>query len=278
MDLAFGIGASHRLRMASRHCCRVRPAGASCPAAAPPSRSMIRCRTHRTSGVAPGNAPTPLVTVRLATGGPLSTIRRAALVVGGAGRRYAAAAPAGESAPARPNHTDHSTVGLAMDQVLAYYESHRADFLRRMKDLLRIPSVSAQSAHKDDLRRCAELVRQYLTTAGLQAEIMETGGHPAVVADSGPVEGGGPVVLVYGHYDVQPEGDLNLWHSPPFEPTERDGAVFARGAADDKGQMLTHVFAAECWRQGAGRLPLRLKFLIEGEEEVASAHLESFAK
>jgi len=165
-----------------------------------------------------------------------------------------------------------------MDQVLAYYESHRADFLNRMKDLLRMPSISAQSAHKDDLRKCAGLVRQYLTTAGLQAEIMETGGHPAVLADSGPVEGDRPVVLVYGHYDVQPEGDLNLWHSPPFEPTERDGAVFARGAADDKGQMLTHVFAAECWGKGAGRLPLRLKFLIEGEEEVASAHLEGFTK
>lgn len=163
-----------------------------------------------------------------------------------------------------------------MDQVLKYFESHREDFRDRLMEMLRIPSISAQSEHNDDVRKCARLVRDQLVQAGLDAEIMETGGHPAIVADTGPVDGGGPVLLIYGHYDVQPEGDLKLWDSPPFEPTIRDGAIFARGSADDKGQMIAHVFAAECWLKGAGKVPVRLKFLIEGEEEVASANLEKF--
>ena len=109
-----------------------------------------------------------------------------------------------------------------MDQVLQYYESHREDFQNRLMEMLRIPSISAQSAHVEDIRRCAELVRDCLVKAGLETEIMDTGGHPAIVADTGPVDGDGPVLLVYGHYDVQPEGDLKLWDSPPFEPAIRD--------------------------------------------------------
>ena len=163
-----------------------------------------------------------------------------------------------------------------MDQVLQYYESHREDFQNRLMEMLRIPSISAQSAHVEDVRRCAGLVRDCLVEAGLETEIMDTGGHPAIVADTGPVDGDGPVLLVYGHYDVQPEGDLKLWDSPPFEPAIRDGAIFARGAADDKGQMITHIFAAECWMKTVGKSPVRLKFLIEGEEEVGSENLEKF--
>jgi acetylornithine deacetylase/succinyl-diaminopimelate desuccinylase-like protein len=168
--------------------------------------------------------------------------------------------------------------GLALQNVLEYQQAHGGKFLNKLKELLRLASVSAQPAHSEDVRRCAQAVRDYLAAAGIQAEVMETGGHPAVVGDSGPVEGGASTVLVYGHYDVQPAGDPDLWQAPPFEPTERDGAVFARGAADDKGQFLAHVFAAECWTKGGGGLPLRVKFLIEGEEEVGSANLEAFVK
>ena len=108
---------------------------------------------------------------------------------------------------------------------------------------------------------------------GLATELIPTGGHPLVYAESPPVPGK-PIVLVYGHYDVQPPEPLDEWISPPFEPTVRDGNIYARGATDDKGQMLTHVKSAEAWMKTVGKLPLQVKFLIEGEEEVGSEHLE----
>jgi succinyl-diaminopimelate desuccinylase len=109
----------------------------------------------------------------------------------------------------------------------------------------------------------------------LAVEVVETAGHPIVYAESPPVAGA-PTVLVYGHYDVQPPDPLDEWETPPFEPTIRDGNIFARGATDDKGQMLTHVKSAEAWIETEGKLPLQLKFLIEGEEETGSAGLEQF--
>ena len=114
-----------------------------------------------------------------------------------------------------------------------------------------------------------------VSIAGLTAEMIETAGHPLVYAESPPVAGA-PTVLVYGHYDVQPPDPLEEWISPPFEPTRRDGNLYARGATDDKGQMLTHVKSAEAWMKTAGKLPLQLKFLIEGEEEVGSENLDEF--
>jgi acetylornithine deacetylase/succinyl-diaminopimelate desuccinylase-like protein len=122
------------------------------------------------------------------------------------------------------------------------------------------------------MKRAAELVLGFLSKAGIDGKIVETGGHPAIIADTG--RGAGKAkALVYGHYDVQPEGDLNLWKSPPFEPTLRDGAVFARGSSDDKGQVLCHIFAAEAWMKTHGSLPVRVKYLIEGEEEIGSPTL-----
>ena len=161
-----------------------------------------------------------------------------------------------------------------IDQVIAHIESNKDANIQRMIDLLRIPSISTDSEHKPDMVRAAEWVRDFFDKAGMECEIISTPGHPAVLADSGPVATGGPTVLIYGHYDVQPTGDESLWDSPAFEPTVRDGAVFARGSADDKGQVLAQMVAAESWMKVAGKPPIRVKFLVEGEEEVGSANLE----
>ena len=107
--------------------------------------------------------------------------------------------------------------------------------------------------------------------------MVETRGNPIVFAESPPVPGA-PTVLVYGHYDVQPPEPLEEWHSPPFEPAVRDGNIYARGATDDKGQMLTHIKAAQAWIETSGKLPVQLKFLIEGEEEIGSSNLEQFIR
>ncbi|MBA3480360.1 MAG: dipeptidase [Pirellulales bacterium] len=164
-----------------------------------------------------------------------------------------------------------------MQNVLAHIDGRQQQFEADLLELLRIPSVSADPAFAGDVRRAAEWVRAHLDRIGLTAELIETGGHPIVYAESPPVPGA-PVALVYGHYDVQPPDPLDEWETPPFEPMVRDGKVFARGATDDKGQMLTHVKSVESWLAAAGKLPLQVKLLIEGEEEVGSEHLESFLK
>jgi acetylornithine deacetylase/succinyl-diaminopimelate desuccinylase-like protein len=164
-----------------------------------------------------------------------------------------------------------------IDKVIAHIDAHLESYNQRLIDFLRLPCISTDPARKDDTRKGAEWVHQLLGGCGLKSEIIETRGHPSVVADSGP-NGNGPTVLVYGHYDVQPVGDVSLWHSPPFEPTVRDGSVYARGAADDKGQVLTHLLAAEAWMKVAGKLPGRVKFLIEGEEEIGSPNLAEMIK
>jgi succinyl-diaminopimelate desuccinylase len=147
--------------------------------------------------------------------------------------------------------------------------------LQELSELLRIPSVSADSKHRDDVKKAADWVANQFRRMKLQVEVIATPGNPIVYAES-PAVPGAPVVLVYGHYDVQPPDPLNEWQSPPFEPTVRDGNIYARGATDDKGQMLTHLKSAEAWIETEGKLPLQLKFLIEGEEEVGSANLEPF--
>ncbi len=165
---------------------------------------------------------------------------------------------------------------MAMPLVSAYLDAHRDVFEDQLKALLRIPSVSAQPAHNADTRRAAEFVRDDLRQMGLTgAELIETAGHPLVYAESPPVPGK-PTLLIYGHYDVQPAEPLGPWLSPPFEPTVRDGNLFARGATDDKGQMFTHLKALEAWLKGAGQLPIGVKVLVEGEEEVGGAGLEAF--
>ncbi|TCZ74955.1 dipeptidase [Flaviaesturariibacter aridisoli] len=156
-----------------------------------------------------------------------------------------------------------------------YQKQHQQRFLDEMLELLRIPSISAKSEHKDDMRKCAELVRQRLLDSGCdRAEVLETAGHPVVFGEK-IVDPAKPTVLVYGHYDVQPADPLELWHSGPFEPVIKDGKVFARGSADDKGQFYMHVKALETMVK-TGSLESNVKFLIEGEEEVGSPNLGTF--
>ncbi|HRX80122.1 MAG TPA: dipeptidase, partial [Pirellulaceae bacterium] len=162
-----------------------------------------------------------------------------------------------------------------MDDIEQYLEQHREAFEGDLCDLLRIPSVSADSRHRDDMRQAAKWVFGQFESLGLATEIVETAGHPIVYAESPPVAGA-PAVLVYGHYDVQPPDPLDEWISPPFEPTKRDGNVYARGATDDKGQMLTHIKSAQAVLATTGKLPLQLKYIIEGEEEVGSENIEAF--
>lgn len=162
--------------------------------------------------------------------------------------------------------------GETMNACTAHIDANLNAYVDRLKDLLRIASISTDPERKTDCRRAAEWVKQLFDGCGIAADIVETAGHPAVLADSGPSDGG-PTILVYGHYDVQPVGDERLWQTPAFEPALRDGALYARGAADDKGQVLTHLFAAEAWKKTTGKLPVRVKFLVEGEEEIGSPNL-----
>ncbi|MFI5455604.1 MAG: dipeptidase [Isosphaerales bacterium] len=164
---------------------------------------------------------------------------------------------------------------MAMDRVDAYIEAHRADFEEQLKALIRIPSISAQPDHDRDTRRAAIMIRDDLAAMGFESELIETKRHAIVYAEwlGAP---GKPTVLIYGHYDVQPPEPLEPWLSPPFEPTVRDGNLYARGATDDKGQMFTHIKAAEAWLKTSKKLPINVKFVIEGEEEVGGASLEAY--
>jgi acetylornithine deacetylase/succinyl-diaminopimelate desuccinylase-like protein len=164
---------------------------------------------------------------------------------------------------------------MGIEKVIQYVASHEKDFEEQLKSLIRIPSISAQPDHNADTRRAAEFVRDDLKAIGVAAELVETDGHPIVYGEWSNAPGK-PTLLVYGHYDVQPPEPLGPWLSPPFEPTVRNGNLYARGATDDKGQMLTHLKAAEAWLKTTGTLPINVKFLIEGEEEVGGAALEKY--
>ncbi len=158
-----------------------------------------------------------------------------------------------------------------------YLQQHQDRFLDELLDLLRIPSVSADSKFKADVRRAAEYVRDSLEKAGADvAELHETAGHPIVYGEK-TVDPAKPTVLVYGHYDVQPADPLELWTSPPFEPVIQDEKIYARGSCDDKGQFFMHVKAFEAM-VATDSLPCNVKFMIEGEEEVGSPNLEIFVK
>jgi acetylornithine deacetylase/succinyl-diaminopimelate desuccinylase-like protein len=154
-----------------------------------------------------------------------------------------------------------------------HLQDNRQSHLEQLFELLRIPSISADSSKKAELEMAAKWVKDKLEAGGLHTELISGDGPPLVYAETKAVPGQ-PVVLVYGHYDVQPADPLELWNSPPFEPVVRNGNVVARGATDDKGQMLTHVHSVLAWLQVEKALPLQVKFLIEGQEENGSQVLQ----
>lgn len=159
-----------------------------------------------------------------------------------------------------------------------YIEQNRQRFQDELFDFLRIPSVSARSEHKADVQKAANWFADRTRELGMKVQVHETKGHPIVVAewrDAGPQA---PTVLIYGHYDVQPEEPVDLWDSPPFEPTVRDGRIYARGSVDDKGQLYVHVKAIEAHLKTAGRLPVNVVLVAEGEEEVGSENLLPFVE
>ena len=164
------------------------------------------------------------------------------------------------------------------EAVSAYLDAHKDEQLAQLMELLKFPTVSSQSDHDADGVACAEHIAGHLRGLGFEAELKPWRRHPVVIATSGPEisPDDGPTVLVYGHYDVQPAEPLELWESPPFDPVVRDGALWARGSSDDKGQLFAHVKAVEAYVRTVGRLPAKVIFLAEGEEEIGSPDLEQF--
>ncbi len=164
----------------------------------------------------------------------------------------------------------------AMTEDEAYLDTNADRRLASYSELLRIPSISALPEHAADCRRAAEWIAAQLESMGVEhVEVAETGGHPVVYGDWLHAEGA-PTVIVYCHYDVQPVDPLDLWEKPPFEPQVRDGRMYARGAADDKGQLHMHLRAAEALLAVRGGLPVNLRFVFEGEEESSSVHLDAW--
>jgi acetylornithine deacetylase/succinyl-diaminopimelate desuccinylase-like protein len=165
-----------------------------------------------------------------------------------------------------------------MESILSFLETHKDRYLRELNEFLAIPSVSTNPGNAADVRRCADWVADHMRVIGMEnVQLFQTAGHPIVYGDwlHAP---GKPTVLLYGHYDVQPAEPLDLWESPPFQGTVRGGNLYARGSADDKGQVFIHFKALEAIMKNAGQLPVNLKLLIEGEEEIGSEHLESFVR
>lgn len=165
-----------------------------------------------------------------------------------------------------------------MKEVINYIDANRGRYIEELKDFLRIPSISTLPENKPDMQKAANFVADKLKIAGLnKIEIFQTEGHPLVYGEwlGAP---GKPTVLIYGHYDVQPVDPIELWSSSPFEPTIVGDNIFARGATDDKGQMYMHIKSVEAYFKTNGSLPLNVKFLIEGEEEIGSENLSVFLK
>lgn len=162
-----------------------------------------------------------------------------------------------------------------MNQLQSYLAENKQRFENDLCDWLRIASISTDSQYAGDVRAAANWLADRFRSLDLKTEIIETCGHPIVYAETPAVEGA-PTVLVYGHYDVQPPDPLELWTTPPFEPTVRDGKLYARGATDDKGQMITHLFSTEAWLKTEGKLPIQIKFVVEGEEECGSSGFNEF--
>lgn len=179
-----------------------------------------------------------------------------------------------------PGHDVIRTVVLVIWRrhvnVIEFIESHQSEYLEELKDFLRIPSVSAKDEHKKDMARAASWLAERLRAAGIKnVKIVQTPDHPLVYAESVRLPDR-PTILLYGHYDVQPAEPLELWTSPPFDPTVRDGNLYARGSADDKGQLHLHLKALEALYETEGELPINVKVIIEGEEEIGSKNLWDF--
>jgi acetylornithine deacetylase/succinyl-diaminopimelate desuccinylase-like protein len=171
-------------------------------------------------------------------------------------------------------NTAHDGLGA----LVQFIDRNRQRYLDELSQYLRIPSVSAQASHRQDLERCATWTARALAHAGLEhVRVHETAGSPIVYADWLHARGA-PTLLCYGHYDVQPVDPIDLWQSPPFEPTVCDGRIFARGATDDKGQFYIHVKAIEAHLACAGQLPINIKIIVEGEEEVGGDHTRDFIR
>ncbi len=165
-----------------------------------------------------------------------------------------------------------------MEHVLQFVESNKERYLSELKDFLSIPSVSSQSNHNGDMQRCAQWIADHMRSIGMNnVSVMSTPGHPVVYSEWLEASDA-PTVLLYGHYDVQPVDPLNLWTSPPFEMTIRGENIYARGSSDDKGQVFIHFKSIEALMKQHGRLPVNIKMLIEGEEEVGSENLDNFVK
>jgi acetylornithine deacetylase/succinyl-diaminopimelate desuccinylase-like protein len=163
-------------------------------------------------------------------------------------------------------------------EVLKYIESNNDNYVNELKDYLRIPSISTLAANKTNMKECAQFVSKKLKDAGMnKVKIIPTKGHPLVYGEWMKAKGM-PTVLIYGHYDVQPVDPLNLWKSQPFEPVVKGGKIWARGANDNKGQNFVHIKSVEAFMKTEGKLPVNVKFLIEGEEEIGSSNLETFLK
>lgn len=163
-----------------------------------------------------------------------------------------------------------------MSQLSEFLADHHNKNIEELKELLRIPSISSLSEHKEDIQTAASWIANKLKNIGLEnVEIIQTKGHPIIYAEW-IHQKNAPTVLVYGHYDVQPVDPVNLWKTPPFEPTIRDEKIFARGATDDKGQLFLHIKAVETLLKSDGKLPVNIKFCIEGEEEIGSPNLPHF--
>ncbi len=159
-----------------------------------------------------------------------------------------------------------------------YFREHREQHLNQLKDLLRYPSISTLPEHKADVADCAQYIASMAEQIGFEnVQVMPTAGHPVVYADYLHASNQ-PTVLVYGHYDVQPVDPLSLWETPPFEPDIRDGKIYARGSSDDKGQVFMHLKAFEALFKTTGTLPINVKLLFEGEEEIGSLHLPEFVE
>ncbi|RME98489.1 MAG: dipeptidase, partial [Chloroflexi bacterium] len=166
-----------------------------------------------------------------------------------------------------------------LQSALNYAQSNQKNNLEQLKSLLRIPSVSTLPNRKTDVQQAAQWLADKLTAIGLEnVQVMPTPGHPVVYADWLHAGRDVPTVIVYGHYDVQPPDPLDEWRTPPFEPTVQGDDLFGRGTADDKGQLYVHIAAAEAYLQTSGALPLNLKFMLEGEEELGSTHLGAFIR
>ncbi|MGB9805058.1 M20/M25/M40 family metallo-hydrolase, partial [Desulfofundulus sp.] len=162
---------------------------------------------------------------------------------------------------------------MNLKSVYSYVDRNAGAFLDDLFSLLRQPSISTRD---EGVKECAELLANLMRDVGIKTTVYPTQRHPVVYGEIGPA--GAPTVLVYGHYDVQPPEPLELWHSDPFQPVIREGKIYARGSSDNKGQLFAHVKGVQAYLAVRGELPLRVKFIFEGEEEISSPSLEPFVE